>query len=39
MKKVGEVRAQLLDIMQQQEIPHVSSTPDWDVVRKVNVAT
>lgn len=34
MKKVREVRAQLLDIMQQQKIAHVSSTPNWDVVRK-----
>lgn len=34
MKKAREVRAQLLDIMHQQRMEHVSSTPNWDVVRK-----
>ncbi|XP_055388858.1 LOW QUALITY PROTEIN: uncharacterized protein LOC129617831 [Condylostylus longicornis] len=34
MKKVREVRSQLLDIMQQQKVEHISSGTDWDVVRK-----
>lgn len=34
MKKVREIRAQLLDIMKSNKIPHVSSGGDWDIVRK-----
>ncbi|CBZ52892.1 hypothetical protein NCLIV_026800 [Neospora caninum Liverpool] len=34
MKKAREVRAQLLDIMEQQGIPDVSCGTDWDVIRK-----
>ena len=34
-----EIRAQLLDIMKQQEIAHVSSGYDWDVVRKAICAS
>jgi len=34
MSKVREVRSQLLDIMKQQKISHVSCGTDWDVVRK-----
>src|SRR5690606_26305170 len=34
MKKVREVRAQLLDIMKQQKMEIVSCGTDWDVVRK-----
>jgi pre-mRNA-splicing factor ATP-dependent RNA helicase DHX38/PRP16 len=34
MRKVREVRAQLLDIMKQQKIAHVSCGTDWDVVRQ-----
>eukprot|EP01135_Chromosphaera_perkinsii_P002554 Nk52_evm70s224 gene=Nk52_evmTU70s224 len=34
LKKVREVRSQLLDIMKTQKIEYVSSGNDWDVVRK-----
>uniref|UniRef100_A0A7S4HNM3 RNA helicase n=1 Tax=Vannella robusta TaxID=1487602 RepID=A0A7S4HNM3_9EUKA len=34
MYKVREVRSQLLDIMKQQKISHVSCGTEWDVVRK-----
>ncbi|KEP66318.1 UNVERIFIED_CONTAM: helicase associated domain (ha2) protein [Hammondia hammondi] len=34
MTKAREVRAQLLDIMEQQGIPDVSCGTDWDVIRK-----
>ena len=34
MKKVREIRAQLLDIMKSHRVVHVSSGGDWDVVRK-----
>lgn len=34
LKKAKEVRAQLLDIMQQQKVPMVSCGNDWDTVRK-----
>ena len=33
MKKAREVRAQLLDIMKQQKMAHVSCGPGWDTVR------
>lgn len=34
MRKVREVRSQLLDIMKQQKVSHTSCGTDWDVVRK-----
>ena len=34
MKKVREVRSQLIDIMQSRNIAQVSSGMDWDVVRR-----
>jgi pre-mRNA-splicing factor ATP-dependent RNA helicase DHX38/PRP16 len=34
LKKVREVRAQLLDIMKVLKIPETSSGMDWDIVRK-----
>lgn len=34
MKKVREVHAQLIDIMKQQKISHLSCGSDWDIVRK-----
>lgn len=34
LRKAKEVRAQLLDIMQQQKVPINSCGSDWDVVRK-----
>lgn len=34
LKKAKEVRAQLLDLMQQQKIPLTSCGSDWDTVRK-----
>ena len=34
LRKAKEVRAQLLDIMQQQKVPINSSGSDWDIVRK-----
>eukprot|EP00049_Salpingoeca_infusionum_P009535 m.161443 g.161443 ORF g.161443 m.161443 type:complete len:1244 (+) comp14363_c0_seq1:130-3861(+) len=34
MKKVREIRLQLLEIMKSQKLPHVSSGTNWDVVRK-----
>eukprot|EP01119_Soliformovum_irregulare_P011448 TRINITY_DN2865_c0_g1_i1.p1 TRINITY_DN2865_c0_g1~~TRINITY_DN2865_c0_g1_i1.p1 ORF type:complete len:1109 (-),score=401.60 TRINITY_DN2865_c0_g1_i1:141-3467(-) len=34
LKKVREVRAQLLDIMKQMKVENVSCGNDWDVVRK-----
>jgi pre-mRNA-splicing factor ATP-dependent RNA helicase DHX38/PRP16 len=34
MKKAREIRGQLLDIMQQQKLAHVSCGTSWDVVRK-----
>ncbi|CAM9349546.1 unnamed protein product, partial [Heterosigma akashiwo] len=34
LKKCREVHAQLLDILQQQRIPHTSCGGSWDVVRK-----
>ncbi len=34
LRKAKEVRAQLLDIMQQQRVPITSCGHDWDVVRK-----
>eukprot|EP00743_Colponemidia_sp_Colp-15_P007008 GILK01007563.1.p1 GENE.GILK01007563.1~~GILK01007563.1.p1 ORF type:complete len:1219 (+),score=255.03 GILK01007563.1:307-3657(+) len=34
MRKVKEIRQQLLDIMKQQKIPHTSCGTSWDVVRK-----
>lgn len=34
MARVRNVRQQLLELMQQQKVPHVSSGSNWDVVRK-----
>ena len=34
MMRVRNVRKQLLDLMKQQHIPHVSCGSDWDIVRK-----
>jgi pre-mRNA-splicing factor ATP-dependent RNA helicase DHX38/PRP16 len=34
MKKAREVHAQLLDIMKQQNVEHLTSKGEWDVVRK-----
>ena len=34
MRKVREIRQQLLDIMKQQKIPHISCGTMWDTVRK-----
>jgi len=34
LKKVREVREQLLDIMKMMKMQHLSSGHDWDVVRK-----
>jgi len=34
LKKVREVRQQLLDIMGQSKMQHLSSGTDWDIVRK-----
>ena len=34
LRKAKEVRAQLLDIMQQQKVPINSCGSDWDIVRK-----
>ena len=34
MRKVREVRSQLLDIMKQQKISHQSCGSEWDIVRK-----
>ncbi|KAL4525772.1 hypothetical protein Ndes2437A_g04207 [Nannochloris sp. 'desiccata'] len=34
LKKAKEVRAQLLDIMQQQKIPIISAGNDWDTIRE-----
>ena len=34
MKKVREVRSQLIDIMQSRNIAQVSSGMDWDIVRR-----
>ena len=34
MKKVREIRSQLLDIMKQQKMDYVSCGTEWDIVRK-----
>ena len=34
MRKVGEVRQQLKDIMDSLKLPIISSGQDWDVIRK-----
>ncbi len=34
MRKVREIRAQLLDIMKQQRLSHISCGTNWDIVRK-----
>lgn len=34
MRKVREVRSQLVDIMKQQKLEVVSCGSDWDIVRK-----
>jgi pre-mRNA-splicing factor ATP-dependent RNA helicase DHX38/PRP16 len=34
MVKVKEIRAQLLDIMKSQKLPHISCGSGWDIVRK-----
>jgi pre-mRNA-splicing factor ATP-dependent RNA helicase DHX38/PRP16 len=35
MRKVREIRTQLLDIMKQQKMEYVSCGTEWDIVRKV----